>query len=150
MICAYTIAGAEEDCAGDYERCLKAPVPAATSGTQNSGAAASELFGTDLPAPATLSGFLNPGSGSYKDETGSLRYHRSPDQLEQDHKDWMSQFGYAARRTAFEKGDMTPYSAEARAKPDADFREAARRDGYEVPETVSAPSCGGHGVQFHR
>lgn len=81
------------------------PAPAAPAPS-----AASELFGTDLSAPATLSGFLNPGSGNYRDETGSLRYHRSPDQLEADHRDWMQQFDYAARRTAFEKGDMTPYS----------------------------------------
>jgi hypothetical protein len=110
-----------------------APAPAAPAGS-----AASELFGTDLPAPSTLSGFLNPGSGNYKDETGNLRYHRTPDQLEADHRDWMQQFDYAARRTAFEKGDMSPYTPEKRAERDADFRAAAKADGYDVPETVSA------------
>ena len=110
-----------------------APAPAAPAGS-----AASELFGTDLPAPSTLSGFLNPGSGNYKDETGNLKYHRTPDQLEADHRDWMPQFDYAARRTAFEKGDMSPYTPEKRAERDADFRAAAKADGYDVPETVSA------------
>jgi hypothetical protein len=114
------------------------PAPAAPSGTQNSGGAASELFGTDLPAPATLSGFLNPGSGNYKDETGSLRYHRSPDQAEQDHREWMNQFDYAARRTAFEKGDMSPYTPEKRAERDAAYRAAAKVDGIDLPEAVSA------------
>jgi hypothetical protein len=108
-----------------------APAPAAPP------SAASELFGTDLPAPATLSGFINPGSGTYKDETGSLRYHRSLDQAEQDHREWMNQFDYAARRTAFEKGDMSPYTPEKRAERDAAYRAAAKADNIDLPETVS-------------
>lgn len=107
------------------------PAPAAPP------SAASELFG-DLPAPQTLTGFVNPGSGSYRDESGSLRYHRSPDQLEADHRGWMATFDHAARRAAFAKDeDMSRYSAEARAKRDADFRAAAKADGYDLPELVS-------------
>jgi hypothetical protein len=84
------------------------PAPAAPP------SAASELFGTDLPAPATLSGFLNPGSGNYKDETGSLRYHRSSDQLAADHRAWMVGFDNARRAAACQRGSEPILTGEAR------------------------------------
>jgi hypothetical protein len=113
------------------------------------GAAASELLGGDdrpITFPGGLSGFANRGADAHTDQQGQLRSNRTFDQIAADHRDWMQQFDYARRRNGFDKSEPPEkYSDEARARRDADFRAAARADGYgELPEPMSPAELDHH------
>jgi hypothetical protein len=116
------------------------PAPAAPPAS----AAAFELFG-DRPTPTEApASFLNPSAGNYVDQAGSLRYHRSTEQLAQDRADWIAGFDRAARAAAFAKEDMTPYSAEAR-QARIEARQSRRRGWLQARRTAvccRAAACG--------
>jgi hypothetical protein len=114
----------------------------------DTGTAAADLgmAGDDRPSayPQGLTGFANRSSGSYTDESGSLRYGRTVAEMQQDRADWIRQFDNNKTAAGYIRGEnMAQYSDEARAAWIARFDAAARADGYS-PVEPPAPELQRH------